>query len=82
MVNDVSYTSGDNTNTTIDNEFNMNDHITDMGSLLGRQQTNNASMLNRYEEDVMNQTASSCMSKLGGIDDESYGGPQLSLIHI
>ena len=76
MANDVSYTSGDNTNTTIDNEFNMNDHITDMGSLLGRQQSNNASMLNRYEEDVMNQTASSCMSKLGGIDDEAYGGPQ------
>ena len=73
-MNDVSYTSVDNNNTTIDNEFNMNDHITDMSSLLGRQQANPT--LNRYEEDVMNQTASSCMSKLGGLEDESYGGPQ------
>ena len=70
---DVSYTSGDNTNTTIENEFNMNDHITDMNSLLGRQQ---ASHLTRYEDELMNQTGSSCVSKLGGIEDDSYNGPQ------
>ena len=74
VVNDVSYTSGDNTNTTIDNEFNMNDHVTDMNSLLGRSQ--GTATLTRYEDELMNQTGSSCMSKLGGMEDESYGGPQ------
>ena len=70
---DVSYTSGDHTNTTLDNEFNLNDHITDMNSLLGRSQGNN---LTRYEDELMNQTGSSCVSKLGGIEDDTYNGPQ------
>ena len=72
-MTDVSYISGDNTNTTVENEFNMNDHITDMNSLLGRPPGN---ALNRYEDEILNQTGSSCMSKLGGVEDESYSGPQ------
>ena len=72
-IADVSYASGDNTNTTLENEFDMNDHITDMNSLLGKSQANH---LTRYEDELMNQTGSSCVSKLGGIDDDTYNGPQ------
>ena len=68
---DPSYTTGDTTNTTHESDFNMNDHITDMNTLLGRSQGN---AFVRYDDELMNQTGSSCMSKLG--EDDSFTGPQ------
>ena len=49
----ISYIAGDNTSTNVDNDFNINDHITDMDSLLGRSPAMNVP--NRYEEELMNQ---------------------------